>query len=49
MKPVYMVHEKHGVHIAYDAHEVERCKKNGWKVREEQPAETKKRGRKKAE
>lgn len=32
---VYMEHPHHGTHIAYDHGEVERCKANGWKVREE--------------
>ncbi len=32
---VYLVHPKHGTHIAYDSSEVELCQKNGWVVRED--------------
>lgn len=32
---VYLVHPQHGVHIAYDQAEIERCKANGWRLRDE--------------
>lgn len=35
--PVYLIHPDHGTHIAYDIGEVERCKLNGWKLRDEAP------------
>lgn len=35
--PVYLVHEKHGTHIAYSPDEVQRCIANGWKLRDEKP------------
>ena len=35
MGPIYMVHPDHGTHIAYELDEVERCKLNGWTVRED--------------
>jgi len=36
---VYMVHPQHGVHIAYDPLEVERCKANGWSIRDDKKPE----------
>lgn len=32
---VYLKHEKHGTHIAYDEEEVKRCEANGWKLKDE--------------
>lgn len=37
MRPIYMTHEDHGVHIAYDEAEIERCKVNGWVVFGDKP------------
>lgn len=34
---VYMTHPNHGTHIAYSLEEVERCRANGWTVREDKP------------
>lgn len=31
----YLTHPLHGTHVAYSQDEVERCQRNGWKVREE--------------
>lgn len=31
---VYLTHPKHGVHIAYDQSEIDRCKANGWVLRD---------------
>ena len=31
---VYLVHPKHGTHIAYSPLEVEKCKANGWVERD---------------
>ena len=49
---VYLVHPKHGTHIAYSPLEVEKCKANGWVERDAVPPKTettlhlpKKRGR----
>lgn len=48
MKPTYLVHDRHGVHIVYDSADLERHLKVGWKVREErrpvEPVEPIKRG-----
>lgn len=38
MKPIYLTHPKHGVHVAYSADEVKRCEANGWTLRQEPPA-----------
>ena len=35
MKPIYMVHPRHGVHIAYSQAEVDQCKVHGWSLRDE--------------
>lgn len=32
---VYLTHPQHGTHIAYDQSEVDRCKANGWVLRDE--------------
>lgn len=38
---VYMTHPNHGTHIAYSHEEIERCKANGWTVREDKQDEEK--------
>ena len=43
---IFLVHPKHGTHIAYSQLEVDECLKNGWVVREDKKKEPeKKRGR----
>lgn len=39
MKPVYLTHPVHGVHVAYHDHEVARCEAEGWTVRRGEAAQ----------
>ena len=34
MSVIYLVHEKHGTHVAYSLDEVKRLEANGWRLKD---------------